>query len=106
MKTYEFTIIIGGVDPQNDDQMRKFEDKFFEAGGDDATISSIDNTMLAEFTRTAVDAEHALFDAMARIYRSDAKVLHVLPGFIDDTATLQACIDRAGAAVEQMLIAV
>ncbi len=35
MKTHEFTIIVSGLDPEADD----FEDRFYEAGCGDATIS-------------------------------------------------------------------
>ena len=35
MKTHEFTIVASGLDPE----MEGYEDRFFEAGCDDATLS-------------------------------------------------------------------
>src|SRR5262245_16595195 len=49
MKTLEFTIVASGLDPDTDG----FEDRFFEAGCDDATIVVKRGAIILEFAREA-----------------------------------------------------
>jgi hypothetical protein len=48
MKTHEFTIVATGLDPE----MEGYEDRFYEAGCDDATLSFQKGVIIAEFRRT------------------------------------------------------
>ena len=59
MKTHEFTIIASGLDPQVDG----YEDRFFEAGCDDATLSFQNGVIIAEFACEAVSFSKALASA-------------------------------------------
>ena len=56
MKTHEFTIVASGLDPEADG----YEDRFFEAGCDDATLSFQKGVIIAEFAREAVSFSKAV----------------------------------------------
>ena len=70
MNKYQFTIIASGLDPEAED----FEDRFFEAGCDDATISVQKGAIIVEFTREAKSFPHALVSAFVNVQRAGAKV--------------------------------
>ena len=60
MKTYEFTILASGFDSTAPD----FEDRFFEAGCDDATLAFVKGRIVLEFQRKAPNFSHALASAI------------------------------------------
>ena len=70
MKTHEFTIVASGLDPEAED----FEDRFYEAGCDDATISFQKGVILLEFAREAPSFAKALISAIADVQRTGAEV--------------------------------
>lgn len=70
MKIHEFTIVASGLDPKADD----FEDRFFEAGCDDATISFHDSVIVLEFAREAESFAKALVSAVADMRSTGAKI--------------------------------
>ena len=49
MKTFEFSIIASGLDPEAED----FADRFFNAGCDDATLSFQKGHIILDFAREA-----------------------------------------------------
>jgi len=59
MKTYEFTIIASGLHPEMED----YEDRFFEAGCDDATLAFQKGVIILEFSREDVSFSHAVSSA-------------------------------------------
>src|SRR3546814_11061722 len=75
MKNHKFTIIAAGLDPQADD----FDDRFFEAGCSDATISFQKGAILLDFDRDARTFSGALMSAIADVRAAGAKVVHVEP---------------------------
>ena len=78
MKTHEFTIVASGLDPEADD----FEDRFYEAGCDDATLSFQKGVTLLEFARAAPSFATALISAIADVQRAGAKVERVEPDYL------------------------
>ena len=69
-KHFAFSIVASGLDPQADD----FEDRFWEAGCDDATISFRKGRIIVEFKREAKDFVHAILSAYADVRKAGAKV--------------------------------
>ncbi len=89
MKTYEFTIVASGPDPRADD----FEDRFYNAGCDDATISFQKGAIVLEFAREAVTFAKALTSAFSDVQRAGAKVERVEPDYL---VSLSDIAERAG----------
>jgi hypothetical protein len=75
MKSFNFTIVASGLDPESED----FADRFFEAGCGDATISYQKGLIIIEFDREARNLAHALLSAVADVHRAGAKVEHIEP---------------------------
>jgi hypothetical protein len=89
MKLHEFTIIATGLDPMADG----FEDRFFEAGCDDATISVQKGTIILEFDREARSFLSAVESAIRDVTQAGATVVHVEP---DHLVSLSEIASRAG----------
>ncbi len=89
MKTHDFAIIASGLDPQADD----FEDRFFEAGCDDATLSFQKGVIIAEFHREAVSFSTAVATAYEAVLRAGAKVERIEP---DHLVSLSEIAERSG----------
>lgn len=70
MEMHEFTIIASGLDPEAED----FEDRFFEAGCDDATISWRKGVIVLMFVRQAPTLIEAMVSAAASVEEAGAKV--------------------------------
>jgi hypothetical protein len=60
----------------------RFEDRFFEAGCDDATISFQKGRLVLEFEREARNFSHALVSALIDVAKAGAKVEHIEPDFL------------------------
>ena len=78
MNTFEFTIVACGLDPQADD----FEDRFFEAGCDDATIAFARGAILLQFARQAGTLEEAIDSAINNVKAAGAIVDRVEPDYL------------------------
>jgi hypothetical protein len=78
MKTFEFTIIASGLDPDADD----FEDRLFEAGCGDATVAFVKGRIVIEFAREARNFSHALLSAIRDVQSAGATVEHVEPDYL------------------------
>jgi len=89
VKKYQFTVVASGLNPEATD----FEDRFFEAGCDDATISIQKGAIVLEFSRAARSLGHALRSAIADVQGAGAKVLHVEP---DHWVSLSDLAARSG----------
>ncbi len=89
MKIYEFTIIASGLDPEAED----FEDRFFEAGCDDATISFQKGAIIIEFHREAVSFSKAVASAYEAVRRAGAKVERIEPDYL---VSLSDIAERCG----------
>ena len=89
MKTYEFTIIASGLDPEADD----FETRFLEAGCDDATVGFQNGRILIEFSRDARSLTEAIVTAVEGALQGGAIVERVEP---DPLVSLSEMASRSG----------
>lgn len=89
MKSHEFTIVASGIDPQAAD----FEDRFFEAGCNDATIVYQKGVVILEFARTAKTFLHALASAVTDVRAAGARIERIEP---DHLVSLSEIAKRTG----------
>lgn len=73
MENHKFTIIVSGLDPEADD----FEDRFFQAGCDDALLGIQRGLITLYFTRRAASRETAIESAIRDVNSTGAKVERV-----------------------------
>lgn len=78
MSSHDFSFIVSGVEPHADD----FEDRFFEAGCDDATLVLTHGLVAVCFAREAEDYRHAVVSAYRDILKSGATVERFEPDFL------------------------
>lgn len=97
MKTFSFTIIASGVSPDASD----FEDRFFEAGCDDATITYQKGAIILEFDREAKNLSHALSSAIQNVETAGARVEHFEPDHLVNLTDIavRAGVTRAAASM-------
>lgn len=84
MKTHRFTIVASGVDPEPAD----FEDRFFAAGCNDATITVQQGLILLNFAREAKTSLSAFSSAVADVERAGAKVERIEPENVVSTSEM------------------
>jgi hypothetical protein len=89
MKTYEFSIIASGLDPEAED----FESRFYDAGCDDATISFQRGHIIVDFARKAESIDAAITSAVEAVASAGAKVDRVEP---DPLVSLSEIAARTG----------
>ncbi|OXE35181.1 MAG: hypothetical protein CGW95_15500 [Phenylobacterium zucineum] len=89
MKTHQFTVIASGLDPE----MQDYEDRLFEAGCDDATLSFQRGLIIAEFAREAPTLASAIVSAMENVRAAGANVERVEPDYL---VSLSDIADRSG----------
>lgn len=89
MKTFEFTIIASGLDPEADD----FETRFFEAGCDDAAVAFQNGHILLDFAREALSLTEAIVTAVANAAAAGATIERVEP---DPLVSLSDMATRSG----------
>ena len=87
MRTHTFIIVASGLDPEASD----FEDRLFEAGCDDATVSLSRGRILLNFAREAKN--YALASAVADVERAGGRVERIEP---DTLVTIADIAVRAG----------
>lgn len=89
MKLYEFTIIASGLHPEMED----FEDRFFEAGCDDATLAFQKGVIILEFSREGVSFSQAVSSAYENVQQAGAAVERIEP---DHLVSLSDIAERSG----------
>jgi len=89
MKTFEFSIIASGLDPEADD----FADRFYNAGCDDATISFQKGHIILDFAREAESVDAALCSAIECVKKTGANVDRIEP---DPLVSLADISSRTG----------
>lgn len=89
MKTFEFSIIASGPDPEADD----FETRFYDAGCDDATISFQKGHIILDFAREAESIDDAVSSAIEAVGSTGAVVNRVEP---DPLVNLSEIASRVG----------
>jgi hypothetical protein len=83
---HEFSIIASGLDPEADD----FEDRFYKAGCDDATISFQKGHIIVDFAREADSLADAIISAVDAVTRAGAKADRVEPDPLVSLADMAA----------------
>jgi hypothetical protein len=86
MNSYAFTIVASGLDPEADD----FEDRFFEAGCDDATVSFQKGRIILEFEREARGLAHAITSAAADVRKAGARIERFEPDHLVNLSDIAA----------------
>jgi len=89
VKTFEFSLIASGLDPEAEG----FADRFFEAGCDDATISFQKGHIILDFARDAKCLQDAISSAVSAVTAAGAKVDRVEP---DPLVSLSEIAARTG----------
>ncbi|MDE2163197.1 MAG: hypothetical protein KGJ53_08545 [Alphaproteobacteria bacterium] len=89
MKAHEFTVIASGLDPEAED----FEDRFYEAGCSDATISHQKGLIILEFVREAKNFAHAIISAFQDVRAAGATVERFEPDYL---VSLSDIAERCG----------
>jgi hypothetical protein len=95
MNKHSFSFIVSGVDPHADD----FEDKFFEAGCDDATLALIHGLVAVCFDREADNYSHAIVSAYQNVLKAGAKVERFEPDFLVSQSEIASRASLSRAAV-------
>ena len=95
MKTYEFTIIASGLDTEADD----FEDHFYGAKCDDATVAVIKGKIVLEFAREARNFAHALASAIIDVRRAGAKIERIEPDYLVSLSDIAQRSDLSRSAI-------
>ena len=75
MKTFEFSIVASGLDPEADG----FADRFFDVGCDDATLSFQKGRIVLDFARAAASLQGAIASAVEDVAKARAKVDRIEP---------------------------
>lgn len=75
MKTFEFSIIASGLDPQAED----FEQRFYDADCDDAAIAFQKGHIIVDFTREAKSVSEAIATAVRNVRAAGAHINRVEP---------------------------
>jgi predicted DNA-binding transcriptional regulator AlpA len=89
MKTYEFSVIASGLDPQAED----FESRFYDCGCDDATVSFQKGHIIVDFAREAESIDDAISSAVEAVTATGATVNRVEP---DPLVSLAEIAGRTG----------
>lgn len=95
MSSHEFTFIVSGVDPHADD----FEDRFFEAGCDDATLVLTHGLVAVCFDREADNFGHAIVSAYGSVAKTGAVVERFEPDFLVSQAEIASRAKLSRAAI-------
>ena len=97
MKTHEFSIIASGLDHTADD----FEQRFYDAGCDDATISFQKGRIIIDFAREAETLEDAISSAIEAVASVGASIERVEPDPLVSLADIAARAHMSRAAMTQ-----
>lgn len=89
MKTFEFSIIASGVDPEAED----FGDRFYEAGCDDALVAYQKGHVILDFAREAKSIDEAVASAIENVRAAGAAVDRIEP---DPFVSLADIAERTG----------
>lgn len=97
MKTFEFSIIASGLDPEAEG----FADRFYEAGCDDATISFQKGHIILDFAREADAVDAAICSAVECVEKAGAHVDRIEPDPLVSLADIASRTGLTRAAVTQ-----
>ena len=97
MKTFEFSIIASGLDPEAEG----FADRFFNAGCDDATLSFQKGHIILDFDREAESIDAAIASAVKCVTATGARVDRIEPDPLVSLADVAARTGMSRAAMTQ-----
>jgi predicted DNA-binding transcriptional regulator AlpA len=97
MKTFEFSIVASGLDPEAED----FADQFFNAGADDATLSFQKGHIILDFGREAESIDAAIVSAVKCVTAAGARVDRIEPDPLVSLADIAARTGMSRAAMTQ-----
>lgn len=97
MTKFEFSIIASGLDPAADD----FEQRFYDAGCDDAAIAFQKGHIIVDFTREATSISEAIVTAMRDVQATGARVDRVEPDPLFSLSDIAARTGLTRAAMTQ-----
>lgn len=97
MKKYEFSIIASGLNPEAED----FEQRFFDAGCDDATVSFQKGHIIVDFAREAESVSNAIASAVTNVQKAGATVDRVEPDPLVSLSDIAARTGMTRAAMTQ-----
>jgi hypothetical protein len=95
MKTFEFSIIASGLDPNSDD----FESRFYDNGCDDALIAFQKGHIIADFAREANSIDEAIASAVENVCAAGAKVDRIEPDPLVNLTEIAARTEMTRAAI-------
>jgi predicted DNA-binding transcriptional regulator AlpA len=95
MRTYEFSIIASGLDPEAED----FEQRFYDAGCDDALIAFQKGHIIVDFAREAASITAAIASAVEDVRAAGATVDRVEPDPLVSLAEIAARTHTSRAAI-------
>lgn len=95
MTTYSFTFVVGNVDPFGDD----FEDRFFEAGCDDATLVLMHGAVAVCFDREHETFKEAVLSAYQNVSDTGSELLRFEPDYLVNASEIAARAGLSRAAV-------
>lgn len=78
MNTFDFAFVVSADDPHADG----FEDRFFDAGCDDATIALVHGTVALCFAREADTYKSAVLSAYENILKAGSDILRFEPDYL------------------------
>lgn len=97
MKKYEFSIIASGLDPTAED----FEQRFYDAGCDDALIAFQKGHIIVDFAREAASISAAIASAIENVQTAGTTVDRVEPDPLVSLADIAARTQMSRAAMTQ-----
>ena len=97
MKKFEFSIIASGLNPEADD----FEQRFYDAGCDDALIAFQKGRIIVDFAREASSINAAIASAVENVRAAGAIVDRVEPDPLVSLADIAARTHMSRAAMTQ-----
>ena len=77
MSRFEFAFVASGIDPEEE-----FEDRFFDAGCQDATLAFMNGRLVALFAREAESYAHAVHSAYRAMIEAGATVERFEPDYL------------------------
>ncbi|MGY3450225.1 helix-turn-helix transcriptional regulator [Bradyrhizobium sp. USDA 4353] len=95
MKTFEFSIIASGLDPEAED----FGDRFYDAGCDDALVAYQKGHIIIDFAREAATIDQAVASAIENVRKAGAVIDRIEPDPLVSLADIAARTGLTRAAI-------
>jgi hypothetical protein len=97
VKTFEFSIIASGLDPNADN----FESRFYDHGCDDALVAFQKGHTIIDFAREANTLAEAIASAVEHVHATGAKIDRIEPDPLVNLSDIAARTDLTRAAISK-----